>query len=508
MNDLAFSRRVAELDIEAQHNPAVYRTKVGLIALSGYAYLFFILFAVIGAGFGLIYWGIIGQGRALAFKLAIPFGIFGISILRALWIRFPEPEGVPADAKSAPHLFAEVESIRNSINGPRVHRVLMSDSLNAAIVQVPKLGILGWQKNFLILGLPLLQSFSLEEVRFVIAHEFGHLSGNHGRFSGWLYRVRGSWIRLLELREQQESGQFLNGVVTGFVKWYVPHLSAYTFVLSRQQEYEADKDAAALTSPEIAATALKRLSVLSSHQADFWNSVRKEDCRTHSSVPDGLYARLVWTLKQSASPEQQKKAVRLAFADDTDSSDTHPCLRERVERFQASSPLDLAASSLPDVVQSASSVLLGDKEALFMETFNQQWSSAYASMWAATHQAWNASAKRRFDLEQLASRSPEQEWERLELIEMLEGSKAALPQMETFIAEHPKHAEAVFSLALTYLSLGNPLGVSLMERAVHLKPDLELAALHRLQQFERERDNLSAAREIKEKALAAAAQYS
>ena len=46
---------------------------------------------------------------------------------------------------------------------PRVHQVLLVDAFNAAVCQLPRLGVLGWQKNHLLIGLPFLQAFSREQ---------------------------------------------------------------------------------------------------------------------------------------------------------------------------------------------------------------------------------------------------------------------------------------------------------------------------------------------------------
>lgn len=45
----------------------------------------------------------------------------------------------------------------------------------------------GMMKNYLIIGLPLMQSLSTEQLTSVLAHEFGHLSKNHARAANWIY---------------------------------------------------------------------------------------------------------------------------------------------------------------------------------------------------------------------------------------------------------------------------------------------------------------------------------
>ena len=75
--------------------------------------------------------------------------------------------------------------------------MLLTGDFNAAIVQHPRFGIFGGTRNYLMLGLPLMQSLSPAEFQAVVAHEFGHLWGAHGRFGAWIYRLRTGWARLL-----------------------------------------------------------------------------------------------------------------------------------------------------------------------------------------------------------------------------------------------------------------------------------------------------------------------
>ena len=132
---------------------------------------------------------------------------------------------------AAPKLFELIDEVCSQVDGPRLHNVLLTEDFNAGIVQTPRLGPFGWQRNHLLIGLPLLQALSPAEFRAVLGHEYGHLSGNHGRFSGWIYRVRQTWTQLLTtLHEQRRHFSF---IFEWFLDWYAPFFNAYSFVLAR-----------------------------------------------------------------------------------------------------------------------------------------------------------------------------------------------------------------------------------------------------------------------------------
>jgi hypothetical protein len=70
-----------------------------------------------------------------------------------------------------------------------VDDVIIVDDLNAAVQQRPKWGLFGPSTHSLLRGAPLLPMMSADEVRAVIAHEFGHLSYAHGRMGASVYRL-------------------------------------------------------------------------------------------------------------------------------------------------------------------------------------------------------------------------------------------------------------------------------------------------------------------------------
>jgi hypothetical protein len=199
-----WERLVERLDSLARAEPARYRRRVGLLAGLGYAYVVVVLALLIAAAAGVVWLAIIGTVAIL--KFLIPLGAFVLLILRALWVRVPPPEGIRLTRKDAEPLWRALDELREAVEGPKVHTLLLDGQLNAGIVQIPRLGPLGWQRNYLVVGLPLMQALDGDEFRAVVAHELGHLSKSHGRFASWIYRLRSTWTRLLMTLEEDEHG--------------------------------------------------------------------------------------------------------------------------------------------------------------------------------------------------------------------------------------------------------------------------------------------------------------
>ena len=152
----SFKELVEELEGAARESEASYRFKVALLAALGYAYLF----AVVGAlGWGTwLIIGIVKGGRhVVLLKFAIPMVALALVGLRSLWVRLDPPTGIQVTAKEAPQLFALLERIRKKLKGPAIHQVLVTEEFNAAIMQLPRFGLFGGSRNYLIIGRPMMR---------------------------------------------------------------------------------------------------------------------------------------------------------------------------------------------------------------------------------------------------------------------------------------------------------------------------------------------------------------
>ena len=203
MTNEEFESLVSRLDAEAKRNPAGYRTRVLLMALLGNVYLgvmlLFLAVLLLVAALSVVWL------KAAGVKIAIVMAVFLWMVLKALWVKLSPPQGAEITARDAPALFALIEELRRALRSPRFHHVLVTDDFNAAVAQAPRLGLFGWSRNYLLIGLPLAKALTAEQFKAVLAHEFGHLSKGHGRMSNWIYCQRLRWSRLMAVLEAAES---------------------------------------------------------------------------------------------------------------------------------------------------------------------------------------------------------------------------------------------------------------------------------------------------------------
>ncbi|HEY0681319.1 MAG TPA: M48 family metalloprotease [Steroidobacter sp.] len=469
MNQEQFEALVERLEQESEQRPEWYRAKLGAMALLGYGYIAGMLVLLLAVLALLILMLTRRSGAVIAVKLGIVLVPLIWAVVRAMAVRLEPPSGMELRREVAPELFACIEEVRKQAGAPFAHKVLITDDFNAAVVQHPRLGIFGWPRNYLIVGLPLMQALDLHEFRSVLAHEFGHLSGAHGKFGAWIYRLRTGWARLTQALEQDDHwGKVL---FVPFFKWYAPAFAALSFVQARRQEYEADRMAAAVSGEKTAADALIRVHLQGSFlNRHYWRRILQE--ADTKAEPDARpFAMLRTAFAEHRLDERAKVTLETALKRRTGCDDTHPSLSDRLRALQAQPKLPAPIKT------SAADALLGPlAEALAFE-FDTQWRQSVTAWWQGRHQYANAS---RTKLAALASAESElsvdDAFSRAELTEELGDEASAREQLETLAKRAPDHAPTQFALGRIRLANDDESGIELLRTAMRLDTGAEQSA--------------------------------
>ena len=478
--------------------PAALRWRVVMLALLGYAGLLVWLGIVVLISVGFFALSFLGDAEA---KIAcgifgtIIFFVGGYAVLRALLVKVTRPEGRPVTRAEAPELFAVLASLQAELRSQPFHQVLIQPVCNAAVVQVPRLGVFGWQRNYLLIGLPLLDGLSRDEMRAVLAHEFAHLSREHGRLTHWLYRLRRSWQEMFkQLSTPRARGEFsLRPVVVKFVDFFWPRFNAHAFVLSRANEYEADAQSARLTGNSNAASALLRLNVVSFHlEEKLWPDVLKL-ANEQATPPADVFRRLRDGIRAGPSAEEGGKWLGEGLKMTSTNSDTHPCLAERLQALQVA-PINVVCP--PE--QSAAEALLGTSLDAIREDVQKLWAKDVEKRWRERYARANALKDRLSSIEQAPAATVDVDrlWDKAIALLDLEGGKAATPLLEEIIALRADHVLAQYHLGRLLLEENRAEGVAHLERAMELDENCLPQACGLLYQYYRAAGQAAQLREL------------
>lgn len=500
MNNEQYEAMVAKLEARAEQQPGLYLVSVLLVAFAGFGIMalaigYSLLLVLLLAGLGVAVVATGGKALILLAKLGKLLILLAISSwvmvkdsLSMLFTRLPPPEGRELLPEEAPVLFSKIKAMRLRMNGPEIHHVLITDELNAAIVQHPALGLLGWERNYLILGLPLLQTLGEDEALSVVAHEYGHLSGYHSRWGGFIYRFRAAWGRMQELSGQWDSAGAK--LIARLFRWYAPYFNAYTFVLARKNEYVADRAAMELTSREAAQSALVRVNVAAYHEQEtFWPDIRKRIA--HESQPIASKSSF-WTqsLTQRLDGESRTVFLTRAMKEETGFHDTHPSLRDRLEALGVESG-EVTVPELPEI--SAAEVWLGTNLPHIQQEMDAQWSSSVSENWQGQHARLQEMMARRAELAAAMDNkdheaTADELWEYVSLLEELAPEEDLVPNVEQLLSLQPDHTPALYMRGRLRIQAGDDAGVADVEAAMAADADAILPGCELLWRHFLERD--------------------
>lgn len=396
MDARAYEFLVYRLQASSRENPRRFRVKVALISGLAYAVLFLFLAALALLAYFLLDAAHGGNRTAHLIRL----GIAAVLLLPLFWVTLrafltplEPPSGRELGRDEAPKLFDLLDRIRARLKAPPLDKVLVDDQYNAAICQVPRFGLFGGHRNYLIVGLPYLLGTPKMEAIATLAHEYGHLAGDHGKMGAWVYRQRRTFGSIHAKVAADAENNVVNALIAGALDRFAPYFNAYTFVLSRQQEYEADAAASRIAGAEANASGLVRDELLGRWLAEtFWPRLYAQ---ADSSLCPRFQPFTAMRTAFAAAHGEWATPARLKAALDKESGleDTHPCLRERLDEIDGQAVLPAA------VERSAAESLLGASAKTLIAEFDKTWWEANRAAWQSHHRRQQANAERLAELD-------------------------------------------------------------------------------------------------------------
>jgi Zn-dependent protease with chaperone function len=462
---------VRRLEQTAQKSPGAYRLRVVAWAALAYAYVAGVLLLAVGLVAALVA-ALVMAGRTNAGLLKLvakggwALGALAVAIVRALWVRLDPPQGIDLAPADHPELFATIERVRRHLRAPRAHRVLLTDDFNAAVVQLPRLGVLGWQHNTLKLGLPLLQALSRRQFEAVLAHEYGHLSGSHGRLGAWIYRSSVTIGRLYEKMESER--HWASFVFLPFFRWFWPRFSATSFVQRRAQEYAADRGGAEIAGARQMADALLALELRGAHlEAGYWEGVtRRAD---EVAQPDvGPFSEMGPRAFAAMREEDARRWLEQALAQPTGVDDSHPGLRDRL------AALGEAPRIPPPLLESAGHALLGGALPALAARLDAVWREQVAESWRQRFEQVRDARERMAQLDKAAAAgelSDAEQLERAELVEEQRGAGEALPLYRSLLSRRPDDPIVHFAVGRILAGQDDAACLEHLDAAIAAHPD-------------------------------------
>jgi hypothetical protein len=375
-----------------------------------------------------------------------------------------------------------------------LHTVLLTADFNAGVMQVPRLGVFGWHRSYLFIGLPLMKSLTVEQFQAVLAHELGHLSRGHARAGNWIYRLRLIWLRLENAFAT--TPHWSGGPIRAFFRWYIPRFSATSFPLARTNEYEADAAAAKLTSARSAAQALTAVSIVGSYLSEkYWPKIHSA-ARELPQPAFAPYSEFMAAALRDVPAEELRAWQETALTAKTSYDDTHPSLADRLKALGADPEF------APPLVGDSAEQLLGSERARLEGVFDARWRERVAASWKQVHENTQRNRQR---LVELRSQAKLDETQAVELADLEEdvgtGPTAAFALRRSLLEKYPDSLQLRFAVARQYLQAGNPAGVAPMETLIETEPEAFVPGAELLRDYYWRRNQMELAKQWQRRLL-------
>lgn len=407
------------------------------------------------------------------------FGFLGTSV-KAIFSSVPEPEERELKPDEAPELVNFVKETCKKLEAKMPDKIFLSDNFNAAVLTMPRFGIFG-RKVFLQLGIPVMKALSPEQLQAVIAHEIGHVSGKHGGFGKWAYQLHDAWGRLIESQELDDNRfAFL---YQKFVNWFFPYFQAYSFVLMREHEKEADEYAVQIAGAKPLGESLIVLETVSANlNKNFWASVHEENISS-SSPSKNIFSRML-TAINFIDDQNSKQTISNVMKIPTDYNDTHPALADRLRLigfWDGNGEPEVPA--LPELT--AAEFYFGNKLENIIAEFEVKWDEDIASQWHNRYEHFQESQKRFQELEDKTSDglTAEEILEKAQLVAEKQGNTLAIPILRQAYEAYPQNPEVIYSLGYALLLEDDETGIELLHDAIELDENCKYAASNLIFQF-------------------------
>ncbi|WP_310417479.1 M48 family metallopeptidase [Chamaesiphon sp. OTE_8_metabat_110] len=470
-----FDRLVRQLERSTRQRMTTnYQLRVAALATLGYGYIGVICLCLFSSLWMMRWLLEMIQHRSIEIDPHQLWVLFGLVAIVIFWVQSVPLTDRELDRAEFTELFTQIDELSIKLKTPKIHHVVINYDHNAAIYQIPHLGWGEWHCNYLLLGLPLLQSLTPEQFTATLAHELGHLANNDSSFTSYIFRVRQMWEQLTI-----DNNLF---IFQWFFRWYEPLIKAYSLVSVRDREYAADALAQRMTSPEIAASDLIQTYIYQYYLQTDFNRQLDRQAQTFATPPTDVVTQMLAALRQPLDPQAASVWLGLILGQATDTDDTHPCLSDRLAAVGHPTPKSWTPQP---ILQTAAEYFFGDRLADLAAELDLKWYESHTAVWLERHQQAQQQQAHLATLDLQIS----QELTicvatvRANLTTELHGESVALPLWQEILAQAPEHPRANYQVGKFLVNRGHFSGCFYLEKAIELEPDLVISSCEELYRF-------------------------
>ncbi len=313
-----------------------------------------------------------GNGELFALRIVTSLLLLSAAglLLTWLWQTPSEIAGVTLSRQQTPELFKELDRLCETSRLPPIEQVMIGADMNAAVVQLPELGLWGRLQTTLVLGLPLLHSLDADQLRAILAHELAHLDLQRRPLAAWAAQLRAWWHRVLMAIYEDESG--FGWLVTRLLGGHADRYLIDSVRLSHLEEFEADAGAARIVGAQCLGEALIEVAMKERYlREEYWDVVMSQFEYPQLGAP--ILPFRAMGVGVALGFQRTEQAGRMGeLLQTTPGLELHPSLIERLDALQ------VAPRSVVERGPSAAESYLGEAASGLACRLDRAWCMALA----------------------------------------------------------------------------------------------------------------------------------
>ncbi len=318
--------------------PRFYLGCVVLIALSGYAFV--LLFPLLVLAGLLNIYEIIALGDISNWQAALTW--LAVVLIAALvsyhltQIKPNKPVGLTLPEDKAPELFKLVQKHHAYFKRPKIHHIVITANYELDIVKTPLWALPVWSMNTMVIGLPVLQSLSKEQIECVVARRIGQFSKRYNPVTNWLYQLRAIWQQYRVIYSKQK------GPGIEPLKWffaaYAPFYKMVSLYAARLDGLKADTYAMELFNHEVVLELITADELCRWYlQNQFWPAVYKIASVETKSLP-APHSKMASAVHAFKNGEKIDSLIDKVYKEKPLSGKAIPSLQDRVKNIGHDKP--------------------------------------------------------------------------------------------------------------------------------------------------------------------------
>lgn len=289
-------------------------------------------------------------------------------------IRVCKPSGIKILENKAPELFKLIDHLNSIGSRTNFDRIILTEEHKIEIISTPVFGLPVWNKNTLVIGLPVMINMSPKQFKAALLRKLYQPPRVNLSITYWVVRLRQNWCQYNEAYNKKT--KLLDTPLSLFFKYFAPLFERASAIAVRMNELNADSHALRELNDEELLDMIQGEFVCKFFLENaYWPKVRSF-VRKSPDISVHPHEKMAQLLKQGLPKKDAMQLLTSAFTTQDSTNDPTPSLRTRLDN------IGHRRIKMPtQVKQNAAQAYLQDSFTAYVKIIDKSWMSTTLTQW-------------------------------------------------------------------------------------------------------------------------------